>query len=138
MEDDFDESENVTELEDENLTDLQNIFGGNLIDEDVGVGEDSDEEDPDDAVVARMIPRETSANHSAALFLLTLQEKYRLSQKAIDFAIGSVGTIIDNVFNSIKLSTTETFEDPFSSLKTGYQQTKFYCEEFGLVVSFTV
>ena len=83
-----------------------------------------------------------SANHTAALFLLTLQEKYRLSQKAVNFAVGSISTIVDSVCDSIKESVKNSldlnscfdFEDPFSSLQTEYQQTKFYREEFGLVV----
>ena len=89
--------------------------------------------------------RVPSANHTAALFLLTLQEKYRLSQKAINFAVGSISTIVDSVCGSIKESVQKSFdvmdiyscfdwEDPFSSLQTEYQQFKFYREEFGLVV----
>lgn len=86
-----------------------------------------------------------SAKRTAALFLLTVQEKYRLSQKAIDFAVGSISTIVDSVCNSIKNSIKSTlevetvnscfdYEDPFSSLLTDYHQSKFYREEFGLIV----
>ena len=35
-----------------------------------------------------------SAQNVAALFLLTFQEKYKLPQKAINFAVGSVNTIV--------------------------------------------
>lgn len=89
-----------------------------------------------------------SAKRTAALFLLTLQEKYKLSQKAIDFAVGSISTIISSVCDSIKNDIQSSFaaethsvinscfdyEDPISSLLTEYQQSKFYREEFGLVV----
>ena len=39
----------------------------------------------------------STPQHTAALFLLTFKEKYRLSQKAIDYAVGSINTIVDNV-----------------------------------------
>lgn len=94
-----------------------------------------------------------SAQRTAALFLLTFQEKHRLSQTAINFAVGSINTIVDSVCKSVKRSVLELamecppivstrlpgcfeHEDPFASLQTEYQQTKFYREEFGLVVSF--
>lgn len=84
--------------------------------------------------------------HTAALFLLTMQEKYRVSQKAIDFAVHSFSTITNNICESVKsslLSWSDStladscfhYEDPFSFLQTGFQQAKFYREEFGLVVS---
>ena len=70
-----------------------------------------------------------------------------LCRKNIDylkrqFAVGSISTIVDSVCDSIKESVKNSldlnscfdFEDPFSSLQTEYQQTKFYREEFGLVV----
>ena len=86
--------------------------------------------------------------HTAALFLLTMQEKYCLSQKAINFAVHSVGTLIDKTCDSVRSSVKRCLchdsviddfcfdhEDPFASLQTDYQQTKFYREQFGLVVS---
>lgn len=91
-----------------------------------------------------------SSQRSAAIFLLTLKEKYNISQKAIDFAVGSMTTIMDNMCDSIKESVQKSLEphlqetdisglinhvDPFSCLQTEYQQAKFYHKEFGLVVS---
>lgn len=87
-----------------------------------------------------------SVEETAALFLLTLKEKFKLTQRALDFALGSVNEIITGVCDSIKQSAQasavtpldlDTFEhyDPFSLLKTEYQQSKFYREHFGLVVS---
>ena len=80
-----------------------------------------------------------SAEHTAALFLLTFQEKYRLSQTATNFSVGSINSIVDSVLESIKESTEMdisffSYSDPFSSLQTEYQQSKFYREQFGLVV----
>lgn len=87
----------------------------------------------------------SQAQKSAALFLLTFKEKYRLSQAAIDFAVGSVQQIVDSVCASAMAAVemdpssvagiAANLEDPFASLQTNYQQNKFYREEFGLVVS---
>lgn len=91
-----------------------------------------------------------STEHTAALFILTLKEKYKLSQKAVDYAVGSVNTIVGRVCDSIQESVLEKesdcnavdmlscfdYTDPFSCLQTEYQQSKFYREEFGLIVSY--
>ena len=66
----------------------------------------------------------------AALFLLTLQEKYKVSQAAINFTVGSIHSILEGVSKPHSLN----FNDPFASLKTEHQQMKFYRREFGLVV----
>lgn len=91
-----------------------------------------------------------SSQHRAAMFLLTFREKYKLSQKAIDFAVSSINSIVGSVCDTIKVAVHESlqsqglnadnvmrsfeFIDPFESLRTEYQQLKFYREEFGLVV----
>ena len=90
---------------------------------------------------------------AAALFLLSYKEKFRLTQKAIDYAVGSVNTIAESVCADVKESIQKKFHekgdsvtvdditeccvyrDPFSNLKTEYLQSKFYRENFGLVVS---
>ena len=85
----------------------------------------------------------------AALFLLSYKEKYRLSQKSIDYAVGSINSICSGVCNSIRDSVKrkcdantwdyvkDSFHTPdlFENLKTEYFQTKFYRQHFGLVVS---
>ena len=89
----------------------------------------------------------STPQHTSALFLLTFKEKHRLSQKAIDYAVGSINTIVDSVCSSVQdvlresLPTTEDelmacfdYGDPFSELRTEYQQATFYRQEFGLVV----
>ncbi len=95
----------------------------------------------------------SQAERAAGLFLLTLKEKYKLSQKAINFAVGSISTIVDSVTESIQDSVESALEngasiadvaecfqhdDPFESLQTEYKQSKFYREEFGLVVSVSI
>ena len=94
----------------------------------------------------------SSLKIKAAHFLLTFKERYGLTQSAVDFAVGSVNQMIEGVSeehqksvekylqeNDIALPTTldECFPsmDLFSDLQTEYQQTKFYREQFGLVVS---
>ncbi len=89
-----------------------------------------------------------SAQRTTALFLLTFQERYKLSQRAINFAVGTINTIVDGVCGSLQDSLQEggslttglaacfdQREDPFAHLQTEYMQTKFYRDEFGLVVS---
>ena len=66
----------------------------------------------------------------AAKFLLTLKEKYNISQAAVNFTLSSISSIVDSVCNSCF-----DHSDPFDLLLTECQQTKFYKEEFGLVVS---
>lgn len=74
-------------------------------------------------------------------FLLVLKEKYRVTQASLDFAVESVSEILQYVTNNIKqavfnkLSKDETIhsdvlrecfaqDNPFTNLKTEYQQTK--------------
>lgn len=40
------------------------------------------------------VPQEVTPKVPAALFLLTFKEKYNLSQRAIDYAVGSITTIV--------------------------------------------
>ena len=89
-----------------------------------------------------------SAQRTATLFLLTFQERYKLSQKAINFAVGTINALVDGACESLRDSlqdrgslTTDVAacfdecEDSFAHLQTEYMQTKFYRDEFGLVVS---
>ena len=92
-----------------------------------------------------------AVERTAAMFLLTYKERFKLPQASIDFAVGAINGIVDSVCESVKKSVESVFDspqtptkedvmsciqhdDPFSSLQTEYQQTKFYCAEFGLVV----
>lgn len=94
--------------------------------------------------------RFSSEKRQAALFLLTLKEKYNISQRALDYAVGSVATIVDQACSNIKQSVIATLrekgftedisesfnvEQPFNGLETEYRQSTFYKTEFGLVVS---
>lgn len=111
-----------------------------------------------DEAVARSTSQMTSQSSSkvqdtAALFLLTFQEKYRLSEAAISFAVGSINTIVEGACEAARFSVEQLLEsgaspsstdiracfeqqnDPFASLHTKYQQSTFYRDIFGLVVS---
>ena len=73
-------------------------------------------------------PEKSIPQHTAALFLLTLQERFR---NAINYAVGSVNTIIESVCTSAMkdadpdMPQSIQYDDP-------YQQSK---ENFGLIVS---
>lgn len=84
------------------------------------------------------------AQRTAALFLLTFQEQYKLSQTAINSIVNnvcdsvqeSVRSSLDSGFSSMDVAACfDDHRDPFSSLQTEYKQSKFYREEFVLVVS---
>ena len=94
---------------------------------------------------------------SAALFLLCLKERYEVTQTAVDFAVGQVQQMVaytvEDIQSSVKncliphlqakglpvdlLDIDECFGVPdlFCNLQTEYMQTKFYRENFNLVVS---
>lgn len=85
---------------------------------------------------------------SSALFLLSCKERFKLPQAAINFAVGAVNAIVNDVCDLAKQSIEQALStntsaslaiqqcrDPFASLETEYRQTKFYREVFGLVVS---
>ena len=90
-------------------------------------------------------PEHNNAKTHAALLLLTLKEKHRLTQTSVDFAVQQIQDMVTYATNDIKTSAigvkipdlTECFldEDPFSGLKTEQLQTQFYKENFNLIVS---
>lgn len=95
--------------------------------------------------------RISDAQKAAGQFLLTLKERYKLTQTAIDFAIGAVNQIISAVYEEMMSSVIKTLRDRgisvpdvdlfasaplnlFEGLETEYKQTQFYKDHFGLVV----
>lgn len=86
-----------------------------------------------------------SIQKTSAMFLLSCQERYKLPQTAINFAVGSINSIVNNICDYAQASVQDVPDsnvsaclqlcrDPFSSLQTEYMQTKFYRTHFGLVV----
>ena len=87
---------------------------------------------------------------SAALFLLTMKERYKLTQTAVDFAVNQVKNMVTYALQDMQatvqqgitsgVETTDAIDmigrsiDPFEDLHTEYKQTKFYKENFNLVV----
>lgn len=93
--------------------------------------------DPDDN---SELSGSSSSKKAAALFILTFQERYKLSQKATNSAIGTVNTIVDSACEEVGNSLKERLpgadicdclnqrESPFSGLDTEYKQSKYYRE----------
>jgi len=98
-------------------------------------------------------PKDVDIVIHAVRFILNLKEKFRLSQVSLDFVINSVDELLrmsaanfksqilttlhqDGVEKAASISN-QIFSslDPFLCLKTEHQQTKFYKENFNLVVS---
>ena len=131
------------ESEENNGGDYDNFdMNGNLFNGDSDLDNVSDIDIHDDGGYS------SSIEHSAGLFLITLKERYRLTQVAVDFAIEQVQMMIQRALSDAKneveslipansipgLSTCFEVVDPFSMLQTEFLQTKFYKEHFGLVV----
>lgn len=89
-----------------------------------------------------------------ALFLLTLKEKHCLTQSSINFAVTQVTDMFEFIAADIKSSIEGKLKDslneagvilpdlaecfngnPFDGLMSEHMQTKFYRENFYLVVS---
>ena len=96
----------------------------------------------------KLFPVET-----AALFLLSFKERFKLPQRALDYAIGSINSIAEDVCVGVRESIKARFQekgssfditdieqccvysDIFKDLRTEHLQSKFYKDHFGLVVS---
>ena len=92
---------------------------------------------------------------SAALFLLSMKEKYQITQTALDFAVGQVQQMVtfavediqsavetrlrshhtENISEMPDISDCFKIPQPFGSLQNEYMQTKYYRENFDLIVS---
>lgn len=98
--------------------------------------------------------QEDRVQRSAALFLLTLKERYEITQTALDFAVGQVHQMVTYIVEDIQASVeehlrangtplidmpaiSECFQvpDPFCDLQTEHMQSKYYKENFFLVVN---
>lgn len=100
-------------------------------------------------------PEHLIMQKACASLLLTLKEKHKLSQSALDFSIGQVREVISCVATNIKKRVdsaalefsesngiqppdfSDCFQviDPFDGLHSEYMQQKFYKEHFNLLVS---
>ena len=91
----------------------------------------------------------------AALFLLSLKEKYHLTQSSVNFAVGQVTGMMEFIAADIRVAVEEKLRtalndtgvnlpclddcfnniNPFDGIMSEHMQTKFYKENFYLVVS---
>ena len=94
-------------------------------------------------------------SRSAALFLLSLKEKHRLTQTCIDYTVSQVQEMVTFIIDDLKSATEHSIQqqladthvelpdislcfeniNPFKGLETEHKQMKFYKDTFGLVVS---
>lgn len=107
-------------------------------------------------VCADCIVSSNQMQKTAALYLLTLKERYKITQTAVDFVVSQTKHIVDNVVTNLCsaaekeikklsclndedasgiLSVFTDVRDPFLGLETHYLQCKFYEEYFGFLVS---
>ena len=120
-----------------------------------GVSASPDLCNADQTDAATVVPYTSSVNKHAALLLLTLKEKHRLTQTSINFAVQQVQSLVEHTLEDVKASVEEKLQqhstefgdylpdisdcfmniDPFSGLESEYRQTKFYKENFDLIVS---
>lgn len=105
---------------------------------------------PEDlTLVKSSVNNQPTTEKIAALFLLNFKERYKLTQTSINFAVGAINGILDGVCSTIQQKLQNSLEegryspadhfhhdDPFDELQTEYQQSNFYQQEFGLIVSF--
>ena len=69
---------------------------------------------------------------TAALFLLTLKEKHKLTQCAVDFSMDSARRMVSMAQEKLP---SDLHVDPLSGLETEYLQAKYYRDNFRLIVS---
>ena len=117
-----------------------------------------DTSDPTEDQMCPLAPNLTaqqSLQRSAALFLLTLKERYQLTQSALDFTVSQVKEMLfydhqekvaaintalrnqagEPTRTQAELSDCLEYKNPFATLQTEHLQNKYYRENFGLVVS---
>ena len=98
---------------------------------------------------------QSKLERSAALFLISLKERFEITQSALDFAVSQVQLMIEFAVEDVRESVkdtllphlqacdAETFTDidecfhvpnPFANLQSEYMQSKYYRQHFDLVV----
>ena len=100
--------------------------------------------------------RESTNNHSAALFILKTKEVLNISQTATDQILNDVTEMIENTVSQIELRVSsiltangssmndikglrdifgdQDLRNPFHAIKTQYMQQKYFQDHLGLVV----
>ena len=122
-----------------------------------GSGETSTEnqhdQEDDEVRSCQLYASNDDRERSAALLLLTVKERFKLTQSAIDFITQQVHNIISYGVDDIQKVVEEWLEsqgisanftelaarleplrNPFAAIETEYMQSKFYRDHFNLVV----
>ena len=100
----------------------------------------------EETIISRSELSISPVQRSMAMLLLTLKERHRLTQSALDFCVGQIKEVVGNILDQVKRSVKDCVgEDadidecfnihPFGGLETEYLQTKFYRNYFNYVVS---
>ena len=111
------------------------------------------EQEDDEVRSCQLYANNDDWERSAALLLLTVKERFKLTQSAIDFITQQVHNIISYGVDDIQKVVQEWLENqgiaanftelathleplrnPFASIETEYMQSKFYRDHFNLVV----
>ena len=85
--------------------------------------------DPDQSTSNLLLCKD-DVKTAAAKFILTLKEKFKLTQVSLDYTVKAVEELL-----LLSNESDSGHPSPFDELKTEHQQTKFFKENFGLVVS---
>lgn len=97
-------------------------------------------------------PDHLAVQKACATLILTLKEKHKLTQTAVDFLIGQVRELINCITSDLRLKVETVMRDhnmaaelelsscfenvkSFEGLHSEYMQSKFYKEHFDLIVS---
>ena len=121
--------------------------------DDSELGDDDVNDDMDDLPNSHELSPQAghhSLHRAAALFLLTLKEKYRLTQTAVNFSVFQVQQMVtyalEDMRNTVQQHAVRTIGaelpelqdiisiDPFEDLQTEHMQTKYFREHFDLTV----
>jgi len=82
------------------------------------------------------VPQKETIKTAAAKFILALKEKHKLTQTALDYAINTVDKLLLMSSEAVEQGIDRGhYLSSFDNFKTEYQQTKYYKENFGLIVS---
>ena len=75
---------------------------------------------------------------AAAKFIFMLKEKFKLTQASLDYTVTEVEALLtlSGAFSFRKLrACRQSYPPPYDELKTEYQQTQVFQDNFGLTVS---
>ena len=121
------------------------------------IGGENHSEDLSGVSFGESVNQSPNKKRTTALFLLTLKEKYQLSQTTVNEILQDIEAMVGNIACDLRLHVTSVLEEanvnlalvpdftdafnapafmqPFEGLHTEHLQNKFYRQHLGLVVS---